>query len=69
MTPDTLAACAGETVTATCSVNDTTFLQWTPGDFFSESELGNFLLGAQDLDSDPVTDTSSSGVTFTVELL
>ena len=29
VTPYTLAACADETVTATCSVSDTTFLQWT----------------------------------------
>ena len=68
MTPDTLAACAGETVTATCSVSDTIFLQWTPGDFFSESELENFILAPQDLDSGPITLTSSSGVTFSAEL-
>ena len=68
VTPDTLVACADETVTATCSVSDTTFLQWTPGDFFSESELEVFLLAPQDVDSGPVTLTSSSGVTFSAEL-
>ena len=54
VTPESLVACAGETVTATCSVSDTTFLQWTPGDFFSESQLEVFLLTRQDLDSRPI---------------
>ena len=61
-------ACAEETVTATCSVSVTSFLQWTPGDFFSESELGFFRLVPQNLGMDPITRTSSSGVTFSAEL-